>query len=57
MLESLLSMFPALAINVVTQTLQACNYIMRDVSNNCFCLGLFPGDVMLAWAEPTRGLC
>ena len=32
MLESLLSMFPALDVNVVTQTLQACDYIMSNVS-------------------------
>ena len=29
-------MFPALDVNVVTQTLQACNYIMRNVSTIAF---------------------
>ena len=41
MLASLVGMFPALDVNLVTQTLQACNYIVKEASNFAFALATF----------------
>ena len=57
MLASLLGMFPALEVNLVSQTLQACNYIVKEASNFCFCLGILSDDVTLALSGHTRGFC
>ena len=36
-----MGMFPALDVNLVTQTLQACNYIVKEASNFAFALASF----------------
>lgn len=52
-------MFPGLDANVVTQTLQACNYDMEEASNIAFALGqaiLSDGVTLASW-EHTKRFC